>query len=281
MPRNPSGELVEREFLTLPVWDRLDAHTAETVARTVERCLPEPWKFHRVEWHECGDQQRHVAFFKWKKAKFALVPGGKVTQGYDPKKPFEPTAEQQESWAHSRREYRFPALEQYLAKNLSPLRRALVSPALVEARATEWFPVEDEEELEYGKQMASINARLAHGGFRLPTADEWEHFCAAGSRTLWRWGNVPSFDKKTLQRPNAFGLVIAHDSYNPEWVEGPTSLRGGDGGSALCGGHGQLAAALILATAHRLPKSMEKELRDCGEPFYRRRVFTLPDSMLG
>src|SRR5207249_7027326 len=61
MPRDPKGQLVERELLTLPVWDQFDASTAESVARAVERCLPEPWSFARVEWHECGGQRRHVA----------------------------------------------------------------------------------------------------------------------------------------------------------------------------------------------------------------------------
>jgi len=42
MPRDPGGQLVEREFLTLPVWDQFDAATAETVARSVERCLRLP-----------------------------------------------------------------------------------------------------------------------------------------------------------------------------------------------------------------------------------------------
>lgn len=87
MPRDPRGHLVEREFLTLSVWDQFDAATAETVARSVERCLPEPWKFLRVAWHECGDQKRHVAFFGWNEIEFALVPGGEVWLGYDRARP--------------------------------------------------------------------------------------------------------------------------------------------------------------------------------------------------
>ena len=75
MPRDPKGQLVERELLTLPVWDQFDASTAESVVRAVERCLPEPWSFARVEWHECGGQRRHVALFDWNGTEFVLVPG--------------------------------------------------------------------------------------------------------------------------------------------------------------------------------------------------------------
>jgi hypothetical protein len=37
MPRDPKGHVVEREFLTLPVWDRLDRATAGEAARAVGR----------------------------------------------------------------------------------------------------------------------------------------------------------------------------------------------------------------------------------------------------
>ena len=35
---------------------------------------------------------------------------------------------------------------------------------------------------------ADTVSELSAEGFRLPTSDEWEYACAAGSRTLFRWG---------------------------------------------------------------------------------------------
>ena len=281
MPRDPRGQMVEREFLRLPVWDQFDARTAEAVARSVERCLPEPWKFVRVGWHECGDQKRHVAFFRWKKVRFALVPGGKITLGYDRKKPFVPTPEQQESWAWTREGFGFPTLRRHLADTLTPLRTAVIAPALVEVKYTEVEFTDDEAELDDDERTAAASARLARDGFRVPTADEWEHFCAAGSRTLWRWGNTTHLWGKLARRPNAFGLIIADNPYNVELVENMTGFRGGDGGTAMCGGYGEFATVLPLASAYRMPPDYEEVMRASGCEVFCRRVYPLPDEMLG
>src|SRR5436853_22851 len=82
MSRDPTGQLVEKEFLILPFWDQLGADMAGAVARAVERCLPEPWQFVRTEWHGCGDQMRWVAFFDWNGTVFALIPGGDAELGW-------------------------------------------------------------------------------------------------------------------------------------------------------------------------------------------------------
>src|SRR5262249_32676192 len=101
--------------------------------------------------------------------------------------------------------------------------------------------------------------------YRFPTPDEWEYACAAGARTLWRWGDVcPPIPLHTrimrtraipLQwdlhlRPNAFGLRIGDDSYCIEFTTEPGVLCGGDGGTALHSGAGHFVAWLTLASSY-------------------------------
>jgi hypothetical protein len=306
MPREPGGQLVEREFLTLPVWDHLDTQTAETVARAVERCLPEPWAFARVARHECGDQKRHVAFFDWKGSEFALIPGGEVTLGYDPANPFVPTAEQRasfdsEDWMQERGDGL--TFEVFLADVLTPLRRASFGPVLAEGRANP-LPPESVQQDERGNKtvwprivsIRQVIEEIHADGFRWPTFDEWEYLCGAGSRTLWRWGDDhppvypdsltderdPEYDRSKLpsERPNSFGLRFANQPYKTEWCCEPFGIRGGDGGSFLHGGCGLFCAWLPLATAYGTPyrKAVDQEKRFGGRF---RRMFPLPDSMFG
>ena len=306
MPRKSDGEMVEREFLTLAVWDHLDAQTAETVARTVERCLPEPWTFLRLARHECGDQKRHVAFFDWKGSEFALVPGGEVTLGYDPANPFVPTAEQRASfdseyWMQERDDGL--TFEVFLADVLTPLRRASFGPVLAErqANAIPPDPVQNERGVTILQhrvvKIREVIDGLRANGFRWPTFDEWEYLCGAGSRTLWRWGDehpptypdedgddedrmadIPS--ELPSEQPNSFGLQIAHHPYKTEWCCELFGIRGGDGGSFLHGGCGLFCAWLSLATAYGMPyrKAVDPEQRFGGRF---RRVFPLPDSIFG
>jgi hypothetical protein len=121
---------------------------------------------------------------------------------------------------------------------------------------------------------------LRQQGFRLPSADEWEYVCAAGSRTLFYW-----IDKQFEYRSeassweelrNAFGLAIARDSiniepgYQWEYCADPTIMKGGDGGGLI----GYETAYLSLASAYRLPLN-EKQINQGVHGPGLRRVYDL------
>lgn len=107
-------------------------------------------------------------------------------------------------------------------------------------------------------------ARVAAEGFRLPTSNEWEYACAAGARTLWRWGDrcppidIPAPDDTAPAwdvhlQPNTFGLLIACWPCDWEVCATPGRMRGGDGGTALSGGAGHFIEWLTLASAFAAP----------------------------
>jgi hypothetical protein len=131
---------------------------------------------------------------------------------------------------------------------------------------------------------ADLAEQLAATGFRFPTSDEWEYACGGATPTLFRWGDhvpcdryptdvspaeaawrrqwalsagkleypaesfTPDWDHH--RRPNGFGLFIASDPYKYELVAEIGVTRGGDGGSAICGGAGFFVGWLTLATAY-------------------------------
>ncbi len=262
---------MERQFLQLSIWDQLNAKEAEVIAQTLAPLLPPPWKFQRIEQHACGDQKRQVAFFTWKRVRFALIPGGKVTLGYDRRKPFMPSQEQRESWSDTQEEYGLK-LKDFLKDCLTPLRTAVFEPFLLEVTARQAPPTEMTD------------------GFRLPTFDEWEYACSGGARTLFRWGNDCPTDCYPIEsrwkghrQPNAFGLRIASNPYDSEYCvqqernKERLVVRGGDGGSAICGGIGYFYGWIPLASAYYAP-----DLENLMEHIdgYCRRAFSLPEGCL-
>jgi hypothetical protein len=247
---------VEREFLQLSFWDQFTAREAEAVGWALARCLPAPWAFDGVELHEMGDQKRQVAFFTWEDTRFALIPGGEMTLGYDHGRPFVPDAESLDQWQRlSQREIDADWVG-FLNRCLTPLRQVTLAPFLLEVEAAPCDQVRVSKE--GPPTFDELCAELAKDGFRPPTSDEWEHACSGGSRALWRWGDeldpLQGPDGRSpYSRPNAFGLRIAFDSYEYEVCGPPLVVRGGDGGVSVCGGEGLLAWQIVLASGYHEP----------------------------
>jgi hypothetical protein len=259
----------------LALWDQLDTAGADRAARALERRLPAPWRLVGVRDHEAGGQRRSVAFFEWKETEFALVPGGQVLLGYDSSCPPDLTARDLEDWERAR--YEYGGLEEHLRTTMTPLRQVVLRPFLMEvtSRQMDSEPIWQSGRI-VGERSVEITVRRVRDlacadGFSLPTSDQWEHACRAGTRTFWWWGNALAFP---LPDRNAFGLRIAWNTYRSEWCTDPDVYRGGDGGCSSHGGLDGLPTALRLASAYFEPfaeagNESEEFMGDC------RRVFPL------
>ena len=181
-------------------WKTLSSDRKLQAARAL---TPPRFELLGVERCTLGETSNEVALFAFEGRRFALVPGGTVTLGYDRKHPYVPIAEQAEDLAPTQEELGF-TLATLLDHHMSPLRTVTLAPFLMDVEASKQDAF-DEEAI----------AQLLEG-FRLPTTDEWEYACSGGATTLFRWGNHCPSDEISEhakgfdlhQRRNAFGLVM-------------------------------------------------------------------------
>jgi hypothetical protein len=288
--------------LMLERWDSFSQEECEELARTLAKALPVAFRFHKIETCSYNEQQHHIAVFEWaglpegyQRGFFALIPGGKATLGYDREHPFLPDEQQLASWVEETQETGMfvGTLDELLDLTMTPLRQVAIEPFLLEMLASplEPPPVYNKKLGTNGGWNWSANGasyaetleRLSREELRLPTSDEWEYACAAGSRTLFRWGNTtpslplsPPGSREAAQwdlhlRENPFGLLIARYPYHWEFCAESGIMRGGDGGTAIHGGTGTFAEWLTLASAFH----SEWEDDDICYGAYLRRAFSL------
>lgn len=128
-----------------------------------------------------------------------------------------------------------------------------------------------------------LQAKLQEDGFTLLTEDQWEYLCGAGQRTLFpfggrfdeeiRYAHLSTTGENVLEQPNGLGVTIAYDPYKYEIVDSECLVKGGDGGSALCGGEPFIYMMLPLAAYWRDATAIElaeDEDLATGYYFYRR-----------
>lgn len=306
-------------YRSIEDWQAASPEQRERAARSL--ALPQGFEFDALRGFECGAMAFQIAQFRRGHALFSLIPGASATLGFDGEG-WSPSAEMHASWNETAEEYEIDeGLVEHAVANTTPVRECRFGPMLVECEYREvgWRAVDpdssrvvealrqyprgirqmgdpalrvrvgddgriDAEEADPAQDTrAGVAAVLARDGFRLPSPDEWEHVCGAGSRELFRWGPHVRCDRYPTdvdpeesawrrlwalsagalqpsrregaerlwlhRQANAFGLRIAFDPYKIELTDDPAITRGGDGGMTICGGSGFMAGWLSLASA--------------------------------
>ena len=311
------------------------------LAKSLLDVLPKGFAFSGVTAYEMGDQRNHIAEFMFDQLRFCLVPGDTVELGYDPRKPM--LLRREHGNPHRTK---LATLREAILQGCTPVRTCHFAPMIVEALPTRLgFRVvsADDQELaeilrrrnpgdsfeHYGPDFTlcrdddgvvtvarkgettheRVTKDFAQQGFRLPTNDEWEYLCGAGSRTFFRWGNDCPCDRYPNDRladakiielaqrwepgepiwdpvrgewewgkhrmPNAFGMEIARNPYDLEVVSSPGFYRGGDGGAATCGGACYFEGWLSLATAWQVRVLSDEDQKSDLAGRLGRRVLTV------
>ncbi len=268
----------------LAAWDALSADECETIARDLVTALPTGTTFDRVEPHSLGGQSRHVAFFLFEDERFALIPGGPVELGYDRTRPYAFSSAMLENWETETREgYGFSySVEEFLDDVLTPLRSITLKPFLISVMPKEYDFTSYDHRINAQTTTKFREDNQLDGVWRIPTSDEWEHACAAGTRTLFRWGDECPTDEISYgaknfiahKAPNGFGLTFNASTYDIELCDGGIT-RGGDGGITVCGGLGTVATWLPFASAYQERSEVVEE--GDYDWVYIRRVFEIPE----
>jgi hypothetical protein len=225
------GEFSSKEGMDLSLerWKDVIGKEQEAIARSLAKQLPSGFRFDSIQEYQLGDQQNRVALFQKENTRFALIPGGVISVGYDSERPWQPNPDELEDWQETAEEHQIDrTIQEHIADVTLRVREVELAPFLIETKTFElgWEPLEIDDpevqeilrehpthshvEVSYGDSSvrvrrkddgsiiaecsldcthAELAADLAISHFRFPTSDEWEFACGNGAKTLFRWGD--------------------------------------------------------------------------------------------
>ena len=190
--------------------------------------------------------------------RFALVPGGRPTLGYDGSR-FRPDAAQAADYVESADEYGLPPVPEFVDAMTSPERVVEMPAMLVAVDALDpcGMPLapDDPRVREPGDAgPADPTCLVRRGDGRARASGPADHHPGrVGVGVRGHPADGYPFDHRTgpHREENRWGLAIGQDPYRHEATTERTVVCGGDGGGATCGGSGFFLGWLTLATAYR------------------------------
>jgi hypothetical protein len=119
-------------------WQAMSAMERETAARGLVLKLPSGFAFDSIVSCRVGNQVNEVAMFRFEGARFALIPGGTVSIGFDADRRWSPSSDELESWQATSEEYGIDkAIQEYIREATLRRRQVELAPFLIETEARE------------------------------------------------------------------------------------------------------------------------------------------------
>lgn len=218
-------------LLRLESWDEATEAAQLRLARSLHERVSPVVEFVGLRTFAQGDQRHRVAFFEHAGSKFALVPGGDVTLGFDPSR-FQPSKAQVESYRQITARFSgVPSdVREYIVRVSTPLRTCSIKPLLVEVQPREIGVEEvspDEPDLaEYRKKHRRLFRHPLH------TVEVHNHFriSRVGQKGWKAWRIVRTTHADLSAKISAEGMrLLTSDEWEHSCSAGSRALfRWGD-----------------------------------------------------